>query len=233
MKTNNLRKQEEKTFFNGGDICDTCGQKMKDIGNGGYTHNCHTPKVATSEKEGIPLHCKHCGKVTSECEEFKKAFDPTPHESEDWEGKGWAKELLSRFSGEILNQYQDKYLMEKGPGCEEVLFPVLEKAIKDFLNPPEDGFIRTFSLKDYIQAKEVSVESKAYQRGREEVYNTRYEKGLQDGKRVYVQEFIAIAVQEIEKEKKELPDHKHPTFEVGFNQGLDKAKSIISQLMKK
>ncbi len=29
-------------------------------------------------EKNITLHCKHCGKPTSECEEFKKNFDPNP-----------------------------------------------------------------------------------------------------------------------------------------------------------
>lgn len=240
MKTNNLKKQEEKTFFNGGDICDTCGQKMKDIGNGGYTHNCHTPKVATkeerkdftysvmpskvatsemycktckaqytgigdnqcpqcedtmiplqstatsekdleckyynkcplkvrgekcthhdggnismndgatSEKEGIPLHCKHCGKVTSECEEFKKAFDPTPHESEDW------VEFNLRARAGI--QLQLEQAMKSGRTNKKLDFEEIRKRTD----------IAFESIKELAQ----STSSKAYQRGREEVQTT-------------------------------------------------------------
>ena len=305
MKTNNLKKQEEKTFFNGGDICDTCGQKMKDIGNGGYTHNCHTlqvatkegrkdftysvmpSKVATSEKD---LECKYYNKCplkvrgekcthhdggnismndgatsekevkysdkTCECKGLENLhfegqcqfytskkkkyaacdnleahipdYNPKnyvpPHESEDW-----TKEVLSRYNAEILNQFQDKYLMERGPGCEEILFPVLTKALEDFINPPNGGMVRRFNLEDFKK----SVSSKAYQRGREELREK--------------------AVQEIEKEKRKITicseeDYKNGTScnncESGLsectnaskdkehNQGLDKAKSIISGVMK-
>lgn len=65
---------------------------------------------------------------------------------EEWE------KVTSRYNAEILNKFQDEYLMEKGPGCEQILFPVLEKATKDFINPPEDGFKRDFNFKDYISS---------------------------------------------------------------------------------
>lgn len=42
------------------------------------------------------------------------------------------KHILAKYNAEILNKFQDQYLMEKGPGCEELLFPVLEKTIESF-----------------------------------------------------------------------------------------------------
>lgn len=78
--------------------------------------------------------------------------------------------------------------------------------------------------------------AKSYQRGREEVYNKRYEQGLIDGKRVYVQEFIALAVQEIGKEKETTIENLKAVeaeADPKYILGLDKAKEIISGLMKK
>lgn len=59
------------------------------------------------------------------------------------------KETLGVYNGEILNKFQDEYLMEKGPGCERILFPVLEKSTKDFINPPEDS--------PYIKVNDASI----------------------------------------------------------------------------
>lgn len=59
------------------------------------------------------------------------------------------KKTLSIYNGEVLNKFQDEYLMEKGPGCEKILFPVLENAIKDFITPTEDN--------RYIKVNDASI----------------------------------------------------------------------------
>lgn len=84
--------------------------------------------------------CKKCFTVPCEC--------PTP-KNESWDGE--VKGLLGRYNAEILNKFQDEYLMQRGPGCEEILYPVLEKALQDFINPPDDGMVRDFNVKDFIQ----------------------------------------------------------------------------------
>ena len=232
MKTNNLKKQEEKK------CCVSCGEYVAGVLVCMWTEcDCHTPKiatkqeekpkanccyynedcpkcpkVATSEKEGIPLHCKHCGKVTSECEEFKKAFDPTPHESEDW------VEFNLRARAGI--QLQLEQAMKSGRTNKKLDFEEIRKRTD----------IAFESIKELAQ----STSSKAYQRGREELREK--------------------AVQEIEKGKRKITicseeDYKNGTScnncESGLsectnaskdkehNDGLDKVKSIISGVMKK
>lgn len=104
------------------------------------------------------------------------------------------------------------------------------------LMPSIKSFIRKIYQRGYEKCwngfKDMDAYQLGYQRGREE----RYEKGLQDGKRVYVQEFISLAVQEIEKGKYQTPLLGTPLetekIMVTFNQGLDKAIEIISGLKK-
>jgi hypothetical protein len=60
------------------------------------------------------------------------------------------RDLLSKYNAVILNSYQDIYLMDRGPGCEEVLYPVLEKAIKDFFELPNDGMIRKDHVAEFL-----------------------------------------------------------------------------------
>lgn len=130
-------------------------------------------------------NCEECGKgLESKNQEtiHKKMRHPTPPESEDW-----AKEVLSRYNAEILNKFQDEYLMARGPGCEEILYPVLTKALKDFIDPPNDGMVRKFNLKEFIS-------SKSYQRGREEVSGKEiqeyYERGQAESRQQTLKEVL-------------------------------------------
>lgn len=238
-----------------------------------YTAEDFTSKVATKQEERCPncsakennwaKHCNECNFIG--CYQCIDEHSHTPHESSEKENKiccnkeyenglkcncpkcvstphkseDWAKEVLSRYNAEILNQFQDKYLMELGPGCEEILFPVLTKALEDFINPPNDGMVRKFNLKDFI-------ESKAYQRGREEALSLALQEIEKEKKCIFEGdgEFHTCyscetgIVQNCKKCNKDLCDNKKciKGFEPdnkAFNSGLDKAKSIISGLMKK
>ncbi len=85
---------------------------------------------------------------------------------------------------------------------------------------------------EWKNALENFISSKAYQRGREEgeqklnIMKAACEGACDQDKML----LLSLAVQEIEKEKYVARGH---TYASGFNQGLDKAKSIISGLMKK
>lgn len=85
------------------------------------------------------------------------------------EAREKAKEIFSAYNAEILNKFQDEYLMEKGPGCEEILFPVLEKATNDFIESNGE-FIREFIFKDFLSStieqavKEAFEETKVYEK---------------------------------------------------------------------
>jgi len=95
------------------------------------------------------------------------------------------EKILSAYNAEILNKYQDEYLMEKGPGCEQVLFPVLEKAKKDFLEVPNDGYIKHPGdvLKDFSST-----------------YDTAYEIGYEEGQHSRMIDLI-IAMEEGEEKE--------------------------------
>lgn len=203
-----LRKQEENS----------CCEKCKLL-KGWIEHlacPCHTPKVATSEKmivssgDGEDLEYELCDyKEDGEhppypCENCKKV---TPHESEDW--KPIVKKWLEK---EKLENYVDTYGGE------------------DFDSVCLDG--NNFDLEEL--AKE------AYQRGREEGIGMenvwQREKEDDDLIKDTKDRLIRFAVQEIEKERRQLDarmDSDAFARDISFNSGLDKAKSIISGLMKK
>ncbi len=103
-----------------------------------------------------------CYKINELCDfanSLKEEGEPKPFailgysavapEQKDWEKLDeQIKIMLGAYNAEILNEYQNKYLMQYGPGCEEILFPVLEKATKDFIDFPQDiPEVKTDALK--------------------------------------------------------------------------------------
>jgi hypothetical protein len=186
-----------------------------------FTYSVMPSKVATSEKEckheiyEYPeqhcFFCKKCGIAHGTRELF---FVDTPHESEDIE--------LS-----------------------------LEYLVKDFFQSIQGSTSdwQERRLMEFIE----SEKSKSYQRGREEGYTEGIEKCAFDEVEIE-KSSLSLAVQEIEKEKRKITicseeDYKNGTScnncESGLsectnaskdkehNQGLDKAKEIISGLKSK
>jgi len=221
-----LRKQEEKEQYTitSGNVCPKCKELYKPK----VSDTCEacslgsTPKVATSEKEDCAHNkiLKNLGtgsKGQYPCNTCKE-FPPTPHESEDWEAE---------FNKLVWNDTKEDVQM-----------------VKDFIK---------------------QVESKTYQRGREDgkevtsddgtaeilerynCYNYQLEiallRHLEKVILMHRSSVLSLAVQEIEKEKKDIDKleankdlrimHPYAIADSYFNQGLDKAKSIISGLMKK
>lgn len=110
------------------------------------------------------IHCKNCkggqfrictigkGSTTNysctneacECHNKENIMKPTQEEK--------IKEILGIYNGEILNKFQDEYLMQKGPGCENVLFPVLQKSIEAVMSKHEgDSHIYKTEILDLFQ----------------------------------------------------------------------------------
>lgn len=101
---------------------------------------------------------------------FKELFtDPEKQVMTEDEITEFCKKVLSRYNAEILNKFQDQYLMDKGPRCEEMLYPVLEKAIADFINPPNDGMKRNWNLKSFIRSLLQATKAEAIQEYKEEL----------------------------------------------------------------
>lgn len=200
-----------------------------------------TPKVATSEKEKHSMLC--AGRNFGENNKYfysgnyKGMKEPEncnckevvpPHESSE---KGKCNHNNPDELGNCYDCGIDQFI--DTPHESEDWEAEFDKEFENILIQRNDGnFEDTKRLKDFIR--------KSYQRGREEgsakkgeAKRVFYMQGYEAGKA----KLLSLAVQEIEKEKvqnKGQINHGTIHTEVGaFNAGLDKAKSIISGLMKK
>lgn len=198
-----LRKQEEKCdCWRTGDKCDNC------------------PKVATSEKKVCQLGVKGCDIPYNhahgefDCEvatsEKENVYDKVAKSAEKI-GKLYNDRVDEDYRNSVFTPHESEDWSEKF-------------AEFGFL---ENDRVTNKELKEFIK----QVESKAYQRGREErqrgmklpqVLEIAMEARADERKKM---------IQEIEKEKKLV--NTDTAFRMGVRGGLDKAKSIISGLMKK
>lgn len=220
-----------------------CGRLAEEFGLCGRKE-CEE-KYTTSKKEKCGVcfefnctkcHCEHDSATNDECE--CNCHKVPLHESEDWEAK--LKNLI---------------ILEEGQHASLSIEFVKKLLSKAYQRGSLEGN-QNISAEEYRVADMARKEG--YQRGREEgsakkgeakrvFYMQGYEAGLrekfQEHDAVKRDEFIAFAVQEIEKEKKKVIPNMLQDDEVynergmdgvkGFNSGLDKAKSIISGVMKK
>ena len=223
-----LRKQEEK--LEEGICCRQCYEWSNPVSEpeGPFCLNtkckCHTPKVATSEKEWT---CKWCGGTNTK----KPLFgEPTPHESEDWEAEFKEMFEYTDFGGDlggfILKVKEDGY------DTQETLIYKLVTFIKGIESKAyQRGKVEQF---EKLHERIPKLEEEAYQRGREYTMNDLL-KQAEKAKEIGRQEVIALAVQEIRGCRKKYLGNEKNLSEIGkatevvFNE----IESIISGVMKK